>query len=155
MSYGDDFRKLIFGEKTKLMISDNVRTPTTIHASHRRPARKYRRVNATSDVIITQAGTCSQRTISPSCSGVCARINANSSPAKGATEIASTDKARLARSDRAFNQTNNSISASVMHPPAPIDHMTVTQLKASVSQICEVYPSAASSRKRCLFDDKS
>src|SRR6266581_3684992 len=55
--------------------------------------------------MITQAGTCIQRIAKPNCSGVSARINANSSTAKAAAAIAITEKTRFARAVRSFHQT--------------------------------------------------
>src|SRR5439155_13951335 len=77
--------------------------------------------------MITQAGTCIQRTAMPNCSGVSARINANSSAAKVATAIAITEKTRFARAVLSFHHTTRCISARVRHAPPPIDQMTVTQ----------------------------
>src|SRR6266581_3637715 len=77
--------------------------------------------------MITQAGACIQRTAMPNCSGVSARINANSSTAKAATAIAITEKTRFARAARSLHQTTTCISARIRHIPPPIAQMTVTQ----------------------------
>src|SRR5439155_25115360 len=111
----------------KLRISDNVRTPTTVHASHARPARRQRRTKPTSDATITQAGTCNQRTAIPNCPGVSARIIANSSAASTATAVAITAKTRFARAARTLHHTTRYIVASVRHAPPPIAQMIVTQ----------------------------
>src|SRR5216117_2206296 len=85
----------------------------------------------TSDTMITQAGTCNQRTAISNSRGVSARIIANSSAASTATATAITAKMRFARDVRSFHQTTRCINASVRHAPLPTDHTTVIQLMAS------------------------
>src|SRR5438105_7586476 len=86
--------------------------------------------------------------MAPNCSGVSARITANSSAAKAATAVASTEKARFARAARYFHQTTNWMNASVRHAPTPTDQMTVTQL---ITSLLPVYTAAMVSGEALIF----
>ena len=78
--------------------------------------------------MITQAGTCTQRSASAELPGVSARIIHNSQPAMAAVATAVRAKSRLAHAVRFLHQTSKYIAASVRHADATMDQMMVTQL---------------------------